>query len=75
MPASQNPAVPERDTSRPGPVANFVFAAIWLSLGLWTIATAGPAPLRWVQFIGYAVMTVAFTAFGLRRLRARRSEI
>jgi hypothetical protein len=55
-------------------VANFVFAAIWLSLGIWTVATPGPSPLRPIQLIGYAVMAVFFTVIGVRRLGSRRTE-
>jgi hypothetical protein len=66
--------VPDRDTSRPGPIANFVFAAIWLALGIWTIATLGPPPLRSIQLAGYLAMTVLFVVIGVRRLRTRRMQ-
>ncbi len=62
----------ERDTSRPGLVANLVFAALWLSLGIWTVATPGP-PLRWLMLLAYVALATGFVVVGVRRHRGRRA--
>ncbi len=63
----------ERDTSKPGLIANLVFAALWLSLGIWTVATPGP-PLLWLMLLGYVALATGFVVVGVRRHRMQKTS-
>jgi hypothetical protein len=63
--------VTAKDTSRPGPVANLVFAALWFVLLVGTLATPSSGLVHRIQVIGYVVLNGYFVTRAVRLLRAR----
>lgn len=62
-----------KDPSKPGPVAYFVFAALWLALGIWTVATPSPSLNHWLQLAAHLALAAAFLVLALRRRRSQRA--
>jgi membrane protein DedA with SNARE-associated domain len=63
-----------KDTSKPGPAAYLVFAALWLALGIWTIASPNPSLNHWLQLAAHLALATAFVVLALRRRRTRRAS-
>lgn len=63
-----------KDTSKPSSVAYFVFAALWLALGIWTIATPNPSLNHWLQLAAHLALATAFVVLALRRRRSQRTS-
>ncbi|RIX29965.1 hypothetical protein [Amnibacterium setariae] len=63
----------ERTVRGPNPIAYFVFAGVWLALGVWTIATPTPALNQWLQLAAHLALAAAFAFLGTRRVRPKGS--
>lgn len=65
----------QRDLSKPGPVANFVFAGLWLLVAVyWIVWAFANGPVGYLAALPLLALAAVFTIRAFRLLRAQRQR-